>query len=75
MKARVLDYCQLTPCKVAILSWNIDSRKPQDMDSGDTEDRKFFKDLIQAHADANVFVIGFQELVDLESKSVTASNV
>ena len=73
MKALSLDYCMFFPCKIALLTWNIDSRKPSDMDSGDLEDRKFFKDLISTHSDADIFVIGFQELVDLESTSVTAS--
>lgn len=40
-------YTAKRPVKVVLLSWNIDSRKPSDMDlSGDQNDRTFFNTAI-----------------------------
>jgi hypothetical protein len=72
MGERVAEFTTHRPIRVAILTWNIDSRKPSDMDSGDFNDR-FFDSLVSDYRDADIFVFGFQELVDLESKSQTAS--
>ncbi|KAI8906937.1 Endonuclease/exonuclease/phosphatase [Gorgonomyces haynaldii] len=68
-------YNIMTPIQVVVLTWNIDSRKPSDMEQGDLVDRSFMKELFQSNAQANLFVIGFQELVDLESKSQTAKSL
>ncbi|KAL2912017.1 hypothetical protein HK105_208510 [Polyrhizophydium stewartii] len=72
MRASEIDYADFGDVHVLILTWNIDSRKPTDLDSGDAEDRRFLKDLLSVNREADIIVVGFQELVDLESKSETA---
>ena len=72
MRSNESSFCQYEPMNIVMLTWNIDSRKPADMDSGDSEDRDFLHSFISSHSDMDIFVVGFQELVDLESKSETA---
>ncbi|KAH6566030.1 hypothetical protein BASA60_009682 [Batrachochytrium salamandrivorans] len=70
------EYCDYNPIHAVILTWNIDARKPSDMDSSsDMEDKRFFGNLLSVNADADIFIFGFQELVDLESKSETAKQL
>ncbi|KAI8922982.1 hypothetical protein BC831DRAFT_55629 [Entophlyctis helioformis] len=75
MRSRQTEYCDFDPVNVVMLTWNIDSRKPADMDAGDAEDKRFLHTLMATNADAEMFVFGFQELVDLESKSETAKHL
>eukprot|EP00842_Homolaphlyctis_polyrhiza_P003581 jgi/Hompol1/4223/HPOL_006989-RA len=58
-------FCDYQQRNVVVLTWNIDSRKPSDIDAGDLEDRTFLSSVIQGNDDADVFVFGFQELIDL----------
>jgi hypothetical protein len=69
LKERELEYSTLSTLKVNVLTFNIDSRKPSDMDSN-REDREIMKSFIDNECD--IFTFGFQELVDLENKSVSA---
>ncbi|KAK5672553.1 hypothetical protein QVD99_001312 [Batrachochytrium dendrobatidis] len=76
MRSLEAKYCDYNPVNIVILTWNIDARKPNDMDlSGDVEDNRFLRNLFSVNADANMFIFGFQELVDLESKSETAKQL
>lgn len=71
---KTFDYTEFSEIKICVFTWNIDSRKPSDMESGDGLDTIIFDDFIRANQSADLFIFGFQELVDLESKSQTASN-
>lgn len=65
IRARCDEYSTYTLLRAAILSFNIDSRKPADLGHHDSN---FFENFIQSH-DSDIFVFGFQELVDLENVS------
>ena len=51
---------------VEICSWNIDSRKPLDLEAGDLDGTLFIEKWISSSGEPDVIVIGFQELVELE---------
>ncbi|KAI8899699.1 Endonuclease/exonuclease/phosphatase [Globomyces pollinis-pini] len=71
MNYRVDEYSIYTPIRILILTYNIDSRKPIDLEVGDQADKTFLQDLV-ANNDADIYIFGFQELIDLENKSVNA---
>jgi hypothetical protein len=57
------EYSSYTLLRAAILSFNIDSRKPMDLEYHDSN---FFENFVQNN-DSDIFIFGFQELVDLEN--------
>lgn len=61
------EYAVSHPIQIAVLTWNIDSRKPSDLESGDSEDRNVLIDFLSNNPQSSVFIFNFQELVDLES--------
>ncbi|KAJ3349513.1 hypothetical protein HDU91_006376 [Kappamyces sp. JEL0680] len=65
IRMRTDDFSSYTPISISMLTYNIDSRKPLDLDSDVLE-------TFVAQNDADIFVFGFQELVDLENKGNTA---
>lgn len=66
MNARRQEYSTYTPIDIVIVSYNLDSRKPIDMDTGDQVDRSFLQEFI-SNNNADIYVFGFQELIDLEN--------
>lgn len=65
------DFCDFRELSVSVMTWNAGAVKPTSLQQGD-QDRKFFRELLQPEAPADILVFGFQELVDLEDKKVTA---
>lgn len=67
------DYCTYKPAVVRICSWNIDANKPEKIVG---EDNLLVHEWLgQNEEKPDVIVVGIQEIVDLESKKQTASNV
>lgn len=77
---REAEFSTYRKIKVQICSWNIDSCKPADL-HGDTVNIEFLNNAISSSIDPaitspdppEIIVFGFQEVVDLENKKVTAS--
>ncbi|KAJ2994740.1 hypothetical protein HDV02_001352 [Globomyces sp. JEL0801] len=69
MNYRVDEYSIYTPIRILILTYNIDSRKPIDLEVGDQADKTFLQDLV-ANNDADIYIFGFQELIDLENGAI-----
>lgn len=65
MRKKVDEYSLYKEIEVVILTYNIDSRKPVELERG------VFEDFIRDN-EGDVYVFGFQELVDLENKGVNA---
>ncbi|KAE9968681.1 hypothetical protein BLS_000560 [Venturia inaequalis] len=66
------DYCDFREVSTLIMTWNAGASKPTHL-SRDQQDSTFFRDLLRSSPDApDIAVFGFQELVDLEDKKVTA---
>lgn len=72
MVEREAAFCSFRDISSLVLTWNVGATKPTDL-RYDQEDSDFFRELLQANADADILVFGLQELVDLEDKKLTAS--
>ncbi|KAF2728395.1 DNase I-like protein [Polyplosphaeria fusca] len=73
MQQHDADYCDFREVSALVMTWNAGASKPTHLRQ-DNQDQKFFRELLQAHDPPDILVFGFQELVDLEDKKVTAKN-
>ena len=55
-----------------VMTWNAGASTPQSLRS-DTHDNDCFREILQVDDPADILVFGFQELVDLDDKRLTAS--
>ncbi|KAK0935995.1 hypothetical protein LTR29_012456 [Friedmanniomyces endolithicus] len=67
------EYCTFRELTAAVLTWNAGASKPHYLQQS-REDENFFRDYLSEGAAPDIFVFGFQELVDLEDKKVTAKS-
>ncbi|KAK1039938.1 hypothetical protein LTR33_015886, partial [Friedmanniomyces endolithicus] len=67
------EYCTFRELTAAVLTWNAGASKPHYLQQS-REDEIFFRDYLTDGAPPDIFVFGFQELVDLEDKKVTAKS-
>lgn len=76
-------FCTYRPLRVLVCSWNVDACKPDAL-SGTVENVTFLEDLLRSSsstsggdsggdAGPDVISFGFQEVIDLEDKGLTAS--
>lgn len=81
MYKREPEFSTYRDIKILMLSWNIDSCKPADL-QGEANNMNFLNDALQSSMDPaqggdteppEIIVVGFQEIVDLEDKKITAS--
>ncbi|KAG0312332.1 hypothetical protein BGZ99_009580 [Dissophora globulifera] len=78
MVDRSKEYCQWRDLKVLICSWNIDASKPAAQDVNGGADRKLFESWLTGmdqEGPPDIISVGFQEIVDLESKKMTAKSL
>lgn len=73
MIERQPDYCTFRQVKVLVVSWNIDSAKPSDLSSGGIENTNFLSQVLGSVSTPDIIVFGFQEVVPLTDKKLTAS--
>ncbi|KAG8720290.1 hypothetical protein FRC08_000650 [Ceratobasidium sp. 394] len=73
MQKREQQYSTYRDIKVLICTWNIDSQKPDSL-SGDYN-RNFFDNMLKSGDRPDIIVFGFQEVIDLENKKLTAKTV
>jgi len=72
MTVRQADYCTFRDIKILVCSWNIDSAKPSDL-SGSEPNALFFDELFSSVDSPHIIVFGFQEVIPLGDKKLTAS--
>lgn len=73
MTARQVDYCSFREVQALICSWNIDSARPHDL-NGTAENQSFFPQLFDSvDQPPEILVFGFQEVIPLTDKKLTAS--
>ncbi|KAF4602682.1 hypothetical protein EYR40_005898 [Pleurotus pulmonarius] len=60
--------------RILMVSWNVDAARP-DMLTGDPENISFLRDALTSVDSPDIIVFGFQEVIDLESRKMTAKNV
>ncbi|KAF2198870.1 DNase I-like protein [Delitschia confertaspora ATCC 74209] len=65
------DFCNFRELSVTVMTWNAGASKPTSLNHND-RDRNFFRELLDSNNPSDILVFGFQELVDLEDKKVTA---
>ncbi|KAL9083869.1 MAG: hypothetical protein Q9165_008339 [Trypethelium subeluteriae] len=73
MQEHDAEYCDFREIHARVLTWNAGAVKPSAL-RHDAHDDNFFREFVQAHDPPDIFVFGFQELVDLEDKKVTAKS-
>lgn len=66
------DFCDFREVTATVMTWNAGASKPTALRQNE-RDGNFFRELLQPQNPADILVFGFQELVDLEDKKVTAS--
>lgn len=71
------EYSSFSDIKVQVVTWNSGAAKPSDLEANKV-DKNFLHDTLTGGStgeQADVIVFGFQELVELDNKSVTAKSV
>lgn len=73
MQSKDTQYCDFDEIKALFFTWNAGASTPSSLrySGGDST---FFQDLIQSSGSPDILVFGFQELVDLEDKKLTAKS-
>ncbi|KAF9092435.1 hypothetical protein BGX23_004309 [Mortierella sp. AD031] len=78
MVDRSKEYCHWRDIKILICSWNIDASKPTAQDANGGADKKLFESWLTGmdqEGPPDIISVGFQEIVDLESKKMTAKSL
>ncbi|KAG0266934.1 hypothetical protein DFQ27_009292 [Actinomortierella ambigua] len=80
MVDRSKEYCQYRDLKILICSWNIDASKPAAQQKNGGADARLFDQWLtgmngEGHGPPDIISVGFQEIVDLESKKMTAKSL
>lgn len=74
MQDHDIDYCEFSELKAVVVTWNAGASTPSSL-RNDEEDSNFFREVIQPGHPPDILVFGFQELVDLEDKRLTAKSI
>lgn len=75
MHERDSEFCSFRELSVAVMTWNAGAVKPSHVHSQYmSQDNNFLRDYMVAQGSPDILVFGFQELVDLENKKVTAKS-
>lgn len=64
------EYCTFRDVSTLVCTWNIDSAKPQDLIG---ENAQFLSDCVNSVDSPDIIVFGFQEVIPLTDKKLTAS--
>ncbi|OGM45884.1 putative inositol polyphosphate phosphatase [Aspergillus bombycis] len=70
MQAKDVEYCTFREIRASILTWNAGASTP-----GSARTSTFIQDAIHPEDPPEILVFGFQELVDLENKKITAKSL
>ncbi|KAF1969631.1 DNase I-like protein [Bimuria novae-zelandiae CBS 107.79] len=73
MHQRDSEYCEFRELTAKVMTWNAGASKPTDLRHNE-QDQNFFRELLQPEDPPDILVFGFQELVDLENKKITAKS-
>jgi hypothetical protein len=68
------EYCEFGEVTAVVATWNAGASMPPSL-RHDEKDTNFFREVIQTNDPPDIIVFGFQELVDLEDKKLTASSL
>lgn len=68
MQARDVEFCNFREVKAVVLTWNAGASTPGSVRTAD-----FIRNAVTPEDPPEIVIFGFQELVDLENKKITAS--
>lgn len=68
MQTRDVEFCKFREIRTVIVTWNAGASTPGSLRTSD-----FIRDAVHPEDPPDIIVFGFQELVDLENKKITAS--
>jgi endonuclease/exonuclease/phosphatase family metal-dependent hydrolase len=75
MHSRSAEFCNFSHITAQVVTWNAGAVRPEQL-TRDPTDSKFVQNvLLAASSPADVIIFGFQELVELDNKSVTAKSM
>ena len=66
------DFCSFRSVRALCISWNIDASRPGDL-HGTVDNLEFLRNALTSVDSPDIISIGFQEVIDLEDKKLTAS--
>ena len=72
MTQRQADYCTFRDINILVCSWNLDSAKPSDL-VGTEANVLLLEELLGSVESPDIVVFGFQEVIPLTDKKLTAS--
>lgn len=72
MRDHDTQYCTFSDISALVVTWNAGASTPSNL-RHEEKDSNIFRDVLQAEDPPDILVFGFQELVDLEDKKLTAS--
>jgi hypothetical protein len=67
------EYCEFEEMTVVVATWNAGASTPTSL-RHEEKNNNFFREVIRTDDPPDIIVFGFQELVDLEDKRLTASS-
>ena len=68
------DYCSFRELRALVITWNAGAATPTNL-RFEEKDTNFFRDVLEIENPPDIVVYGFQELVDLEDKKLTAKSL
>ncbi|GAA6050079.1 hypothetical protein JCM3770_001359 [Rhodotorula araucariae] len=68
------DYCTFRSVRALCISWNIDASRPGDL-HGSVDNLDFLRNALTSVESPDIISIGFQEVIDLEDKKLTAKSM
>ena len=74
MQAHDVEFCEFREIKAMVCTWNAGASTPGTLRAED-KDCSFFREIIRTSHPPDIIVFGFQELVDLEDKKLTAKTL
>lgn len=74
LNKRKVDFCTFRTIRTLVVSWNIDSCTPSSL-VGAQENVEFLNQVLTSVESPDIISFGFQEVIDLESKRLTASEL
>ncbi|KAM0747344.1 DNase I-like protein [Meredithblackwellia eburnea MCA 4105] len=73
---RQREFCTYRTIRALCISWNVDACKPQDLATGNVpQNFEFLQECLTSVDGPDIISFGFQEMIDLESKKLTAKTL
>lgn len=67
------EYCEFREITAVVATWNAGASTPTSL-RHEEKNNNFFREVVRVDDPPDIIVFGFQELVDLEDKKLTASS-